>query len=138
MAFHVMPTACPRQRVLGVASLADYRLAFTRRSSRTHTGVADVLPAQGSEVWGVLYELEDAELDAIDRKEGCGWAYAREHVLVRLRDGYSCSAMCYSVLHKEQDHVPPSPYYLGQLVDAARTRGLPSHYVDFLASTPTA
>jgi gamma-glutamylcyclotransferase (GGCT)/AIG2-like uncharacterized protein YtfP len=137
MALGVMTTTCPRHHLLGAASLDDYRLAFTRRSIRTQTGVADVVPAQGSRVWGVLYELEDPELDAIDRKEGCGWAYTRKPVLVRLRDGYTCSALCYTVLHKEQDHVPPSQRYLNQLVDAARTHGLPSDYVDFLASTPT-
>jgi hypothetical protein len=54
---------------LGAARLADHRLAFTRRSVKTGTGVADIVPAPGETVWGALYELGDGELAAIDRKE---------------------------------------------------------------------
>lgn len=70
MASAVIARLSPRHRYLGVACLADYRLAFTRRSVRSGTGVADVVWAPGKHVWGVLYEISEDELAAIDRKEG--------------------------------------------------------------------
>src|SRR5687767_11029999 len=80
----VMTATCRRQRLLGVARLADYRLMFNRRSVRTGTGVADVVPAKGTSVWGALYELDEKDLPAIDRKEGYHWAYTREPLVVQL------------------------------------------------------
>ena len=51
MAPEVITRLCPRARYLGVARLTDHRLAFTRRSVRTGTGVADIVPAPGKTVW---------------------------------------------------------------------------------------
>ena len=76
---------CPSARYLGAALLQSHRLAFTRRSIRSASGVADVLAAPGQEVWGALYELDEKDLDALDAKEGRGFAYAREHKRVTLR-----------------------------------------------------
>jgi gamma-glutamylcyclotransferase (GGCT)/AIG2-like uncharacterized protein YtfP len=84
MAAEVMEVMCPRGRFGGVARLDGYRLAFTRRSIKTGTGVADVIHASNETVWGVLYEIEDEELPAIDRKEGYGWAYTRVTCPVQL------------------------------------------------------
>jgi hypothetical protein len=42
MAPEVMAARSPRARLLGAAYLPGYRLAFTRRSIRTHSGVADL------------------------------------------------------------------------------------------------
>jgi len=35
---------------------------------------ADIVWAPGEQVWGVLYEIAEDELAAIDRKEGYDWA----------------------------------------------------------------
>ena len=88
MGTHAMELACPGHRFLGAAELREHRLAFTRRSLRTGTGVADILAAPGESVWGALYELDDAHLAAIDEKEGNGWAYERRAVRV-FADGAS-------------------------------------------------
>ena len=74
MASEVIARLSPRHRYLGVACLADYRLAFTRRSVKGGTGVADIVWAPGEQVWGVLYEIAEDELAAIDREEGYDWA----------------------------------------------------------------
>lgn len=72
-----MRRRCPGSRPLGSARLDGHRLAFTRRSIRSATGVADVLPTPGHTVWGALYELDEDEFEVLDRKEGVGWAYVR-------------------------------------------------------------
>jgi gamma-glutamylcyclotransferase (GGCT)/AIG2-like uncharacterized protein YtfP len=133
MGASAMELACPGHRFLGRAELRDHRLAFTRRSQRTGTGVADVLASPGASVWGALYELDEAHLAALDEKEGNGWAYERKAVRVLGPAGHSAGeALAYVVIRPEPDHVPPSAEYLQALLDGARERGLPGAYTAML------
>jgi gamma-glutamylcyclotransferase (GGCT)/AIG2-like uncharacterized protein YtfP len=138
MAEAVMARLCPGHRYLGVAELPGYRLAFTRRSIRTSSGVADIVRADGQSVWGTLYELEDEHLARIDVKEGNGWAYRRTQVRVRLgagaRDAREQDAHVYAVVAPESAEIRPSSQYLSGLLDAAHDRGLPAAYVAELAA----
>jgi gamma-glutamylcyclotransferase len=133
MGTRAMELACPGHRCLGAAELRDHRLAFTRRSLRTGTGVADVLAAPGSSAWGALYSLDHAHLAAIDEKEGNGWAYERRAVRV-LTAGGEHEAFAYAVIAPDAEHVQPSREYLQALVEGARERGLPEDYVAALAA----
>jgi len=135
MAPAVMSRLCPRHRYLGVAKLAGYRLAFTRRSRKTGTGVADVVVSEGDEVWGTVYEIAESDLPPIDRKEGFDWAYTK--VLLPVTLDADCSertAMMYTVVSKESAEIAPSRAYLNGIIAAARTRGLPDGYVTRLAT----
>ena len=133
MAEAVMTERSRRHRFLGVARLPDHRLMFNRRSIRTGSGVADVVPASGESVWGVLYELDDAGLAALDRKEGHDWAYVREPLVVELSaDGSRQRAVTYTVKEKEPVEVEPSADYLEGIISAASERGLPAAYIDSL------
>ena len=132
-----MELACPGHRCLGAAELRDHRLAFTRRSLRTGTGVADILVARGASVWGALYTLDQAYLAAIDEKEGNGWAYERRAVRV-IAVGEELEAFAYSVIAPDAEHVQPSREYLQALVAGARERGLPEDYVAALAAVAAA
>ena len=130
MAEDVMDRLCPGHRFLGVAELRDHRLAFTRRSIRTASGVADIVRADGQSVWGALYRLDAAQLAAIDEKEGNGWAYRRGQVRVRLGAGAGeQDAYAYAVVTPEAAEIRPSQQYLRGLLVAARERGLPENYV---------
>jgi gamma-glutamylcyclotransferase len=130
----VMAARCHTYRTIGPARLAGYELAFTRRSQRSGTGVADIVPAEQSEVWGVLYEITEACLESLDRKEGAGWAYERIEVPVLGTDGASHRAYTYVVLSKEPSPVLPSSEYVERLVSAARAQELPGQYVAKLQS----
>lgn len=129
MAGPVMSAACAEHRFLGPARLPGYRFAFMRRSVRTGTGVADILPDPESSVWGALYELEQDRLDALDRKETLGSAYEHLDVVVLTGDGASHGAMAYSVIAKEPIEVRPSLAYVEGLMQGARERSLPRDYV---------
>jgi gamma-glutamylcyclotransferase (GGCT)/AIG2-like uncharacterized protein YtfP len=139
MAESVIAEFCPGHRLLGVAELPDHRLAFTRRSIRTGTGVADAVPAPGHQLWGVLYELSESDLATLDRKEGNGWAYQREAVAVRpVTTRAATWAVLYRVREPEDAEVAPSPEYLELLLDAAGSRGLPTVYVSELEAVAAA
>jgi gamma-glutamylcyclotransferase (GGCT)/AIG2-like uncharacterized protein YtfP len=135
MGASAMQLACPGSRFLGVAELRNHRLAFTRRSLRTGTGVADVLVEPGASVWGALYELDEAGVAALDQKEGNGWAYERKAVHLSSADGRSeHDAFAYVVIEPDSDHVPPSEEYMQALLDGAGERGLPADYIATLAA----
>ena len=132
MATEVMASKCSEASVLGPARLAGYRLAFSRRSIRTGTGVANVVSDSGSSVWGVLYEVSDRCLASLDRKEGYPWAYDRRAVEVTLESGEPLRALTYVVDEPEPDEVEPSSDYANGLVAAANEQGLPAAYVESL------
>ncbi len=135
MASVVMKEACPQHRYLGRARLAGHRLAFTRRSVRTGTGVADVVADPEREVWGALYALEGEDLEALDRKEGAGWAYERTRVSVHADDGAAHDAVAYVVLTRSPVEIAPSAAYARGLIEAARERALPEDYIEALSAS---
>lgn len=126
MAEAVMTERCPGHSVLGVAELPGHRFAFSRRSIRTGTGVADVVADTASSVWGVLYEIDD--LAALDAKEGAGWAYVHCEVDVRMGE-QMVSAVTYKVKTPEPTEIEPARDYIDGIIEAARSRGLPTDYV---------
>lgn len=60
---------CPRAKRYGLCTLPDYRLIFD--------GVADVIPAEGRQVEGALYEITPACERALDRYEGFPHLYVK-------------------------------------------------------------
>jgi gamma-glutamylcyclotransferase (GGCT)/AIG2-like uncharacterized protein YtfP len=129
MSAAVMLAISSGHRFLGAARLKGHRLAFTRRSIRTGSGVADMVADPGAEIWGALYEVPQDELEALDRKEGVGFAYAPTDVLVYSPEGHALNAIAYAVAAKEPVEIAPSADYLNGIVTAATERSLPAAYV---------
>ena len=119
-------------RALGPAELRDHRLAFLRRSIRWQSGAADIVPAPGESVWGVLWELPFG-LDELDVKEAAGDAYRRRVVEVRLGVRRH-SAAAYEVIEKEAVEVPPTREYLDTMLAGAREHGLPEIWLQRIES----
>jgi cation transport regulator ChaC len=133
-----MAKLCPATtfRFRGTACLREHRLAFTRRSKRSHGGVADVVPAEGDSVWGVLYEIGPPCLGALDRKEGYPHAYLRQPVIVQAADGEAATipAFTYVVVEREPKTVTPLPEYVELIIRGAEQRQLPKSYLARLIS----
>jgi hypothetical protein len=119
-------------RALGAAELPGHRLAFLRRSIRWQAGAADIVPAPGESVWGVLWELPFGPGD-LDAKEAAGDAYRRRPVEV-LVDSSPLVAMAYEVIEKEPREVPPRREYLDLMLAGAREHGLPETWVHRIES----
>ena len=126
MAAEEMREFAPEARFAGLARLAGFALELRRRSIRWGGGAADIVERPGAEVWGVLYEVP--ELNALDAKEGTGFAYRRREVEVETEDG-PCSAVAYEVIDKEPEQIPPTADYRDLLLRAAHQRGLPNAYI---------
>ena len=131
-----MQRLCPGHEFLGVARLADHRLAFTLPDEEWQGGVADVLAAPGDEVWGALYRLRDTDLAPLDAYEGFDPAgpeedndYVRRLVKVtEEKQVREVEAWCYFV-RAPRGHVAPSEHYRAALIEGAIERGLPADYV---------
>ena len=119
--------------LVGPAVLPDHRLELNRRSIRWGGGVVDVVPATGQRVWGALYEVDEALMETLDRKEGVGVAYRRLEVAVEL-DGQRREAVTYEVIDKEPDAPPATADYADLVLQGARQRGLPDDWLAVLDS----
>jgi Gamma-glutamyl cyclotransferase, AIG2-like len=101
-----------------VASVENFRLVIGAR--------ATLVPRAGATVYGVLFSLTRAELDALYSEESVG-AYRPETVYARA-DGVVVEALCFNL------PAPPSegesnPQYASKLRELAGRVGLPRAYV---------
>ena len=121
-----VPSAAAR----GVARLDGHRLALDK-PGRDGTAKANLRPASGVSVWGVVWALDAAHWPALD---ACERGYRRIEVTVRLGDVETAAATYASELCTESPF--PSRAYKRFLVEGAREHGLPPHWVDLLEALP--
>jgi gamma-glutamylcyclotransferase (GGCT)/AIG2-like uncharacterized protein YtfP len=137
LAPRIMEEWCPGADYLGPARLDGFRLAFLRRSPRWKAGAADVIPHDGHAVWGALYAVGEAELDALDTKEFVAISgYRRREVVVVCHDGAIVPAATYEVVDKAEDELTPKAEYLALMLEGATERGLPDEWIAHLRSLP--
>lgn len=137
-----MRERCPSAKFLCVAKLNDHRLAFTRYSCDRKCGVADIISAKGSDVWGVVYDIEEVEMGWLDRTEGYDPGRKREdNCYVRkehrvYRDDTEDSPLSTHVYFAIRQDSPPPPNeeYKKLIVDGAKFWHLPDEYIRRLES----
>ena len=126
-----MAERCSDSKVICVARLQGYCLKFDRYSDGWGCGVADIVREQGSEVWGLLYEISERDRYALDRYEGHPRLYRRIEVDVFDNANQKYCALSYEVVRKD-GHIAPSSEYLRILLNAAKKYAFPQHYQEFL------
>lgn len=139
-----MRERCPSAMFVCIAKLKDYRLAFTRTSIKRGCGVADVVIKSGSDVWGVVFQIDERDIGNLDAKEGyvpgrSGNAYTRMecHVYEDGDEQKSIAAMMYTVTDKQGNVPLPNAEYKRQLVEGAIYWHLPSEYLQRLEAIRT-
>lgn len=131
-----MKERCPESRLIGKASLAGYRLTFDKGSPSWGGGVADIVKDGNSQVWGLIYEVSEEDLKALDRYEGHPNFYRRVEITINDAQGKKQKAIAYEVVSKES-FIPPSPRYLNIIKAAAKTYNFPKDYQEFLEGIST-
>ena len=125
-----MTQRCPSASFFSVARLKDHRFAITRQSRRRRCGTADVLWEQGSEVWGVVYDIKDSEIGMLDEFED---GYSREKLFVYpIGDGGRPVEAWVYVAEKETTPPLPNALYKRLIVEGARHWKLPQAYLEML------
>jgi len=111
------------------ALLAGYRLVFNKRST-DGSGKANVETREGSQVWGVLYSIPDADLKTLDAGEV---GYHRVRLPVRTADNKEFEAWVYIASKPSNDPaLRPYTWYKRFLVEGAREHSVPESYLSEL------
>jgi gamma-glutamylcyclotransferase len=135
MNWQQMEDRCPSAHFFGVALLPDHSLAFTRKSINRGCGVADVLPTQGHNVWGVVYEITDRDIIKLDKSEGYmpgrqkNSYFRRESVV--LHNGDDQQPLTVFIYFGDPMQNPPLPNieYKDLILSGAQYWNLPEAYV---------
>lgn len=136
MDWQQMVDRCPSAKFVCIAKLNNHRLAFTRKSIKRGCGVVDAVPQTNSNVWGVVFQIEEGDVAKLDKKEGFvpgreRNAYVRREICV-YDGGHQekpIAAMTYFVAEKQANVPPPNLEYKRRLIDGARYWQLPDEYV---------
>lgn len=110
---------------VGIGLLHNYQLVFNRRGSYSPGGVASIIPWQGRSVFGVIWELNNKQLNLLDEIEDPA-AYSRRSVSVEMKDGSPVDCLTYIAF--SQGYHPPTKKYLSYLIQGAKEHNLPSRY----------
>lgn len=142
-----MRERCPDHTVVGLAALSDHELTFPHFSLRWNGGVAGVQIHHGGTVWGVLYEISDRDLAALDEIEGFKGSDDEHNLydrclitveLVRADDGsFPRRVRACAYFARPTNPSPPTREYLDRLVNGARHHRLPDEYVEKLTGIET-
>lgn len=131
-----MEERCPGATALGAARLRGRRLAFDVWSERRGGLAADIPPAPGAEVWGVLWRVTEEHAAALDVHEGVARGrYRRAPVRVERPGGGEVDAFAY-VVRAPVAEGPTTAAYLALLLEGAREHGLPAAWLRRLEAVP--
>jgi gamma-glutamylcyclotransferase (GGCT)/AIG2-like uncharacterized protein YtfP len=130
MDWQQMQRRCPSARFVCVARLANYQFAIGRHSRLRHCGTATITAQYGSEVWGIVYDVSDEDLLALDGFED---GYRRELLSVTaLNDGDAPLQVLVYIAEKEANVPLPNPRYKQHMLVGARHWRLPPSYLAIL------
>jgi gamma-glutamylcyclotransferase len=140
-----MKERCPSAKFVCRAKLPSHRLAFTRMSIIRRCGVADILRDETNDVWGVVYELVESELENLDKDEAFRLGrpddqndYTRENCYV-WHEGDAKRPLLVAIYRGHPQPNPPLPNcdYKNLIVAGARHWQLPGYYIQELESIQT-
>mgnify|MGYP000400266959 CR=1 FL=1 len=121
----------PEAKPQGKAKLNNYQLVINKAGS-DGSGKANLKADSGSEVWGVVYELDSSSLPELDTYEP---GYDRELVEVKTEAGTSLIAVTYRSEKTGEDK--PYEWYKQHLLAGAYEHSLPAEYVKKLEAIET-
>jgi hypothetical protein len=108
--------------------LENYELLFNKKV-RGGTAEANIQPARGKTVLGVLYKLTETALRSLDRSTGVPGHYRRIEVSAFDSAGNKISAQAY-IASKVEKGLRPAGHYLQTILEGATENGLPEHYLE--------
>ncbi|MFZ5591568.1 MAG: gamma-glutamylcyclotransferase family protein [Bacillota bacterium] len=117
-------------QICGVGILNGYRLAFTRKSEKWDGGVLDIVESPGDYVLGVVYEIPEGAIEALDKREGVPSGYYRRIDNIKVELGFEqVEVFTYVVVDKYMDEFEPSKEYYDTVCAGMRNR-FPIEYIN--------
>ncbi len=110
--------------------LENYEIVFNKKA-RGGVAMANIRPAAGKSVYGVLFKIADSSLRTLDRFEGAPQHYRRIEVGVTDEQGGHEGAQVY-IATKVEKGLRPASHYLQAILQAADEYRFPAEYIDEL------
>jgi hypothetical protein len=124
-----MHRLCPGSKPLGVYQMEGYRLRFSAFHDALDQGSCDLEVAPGHRMWGLLYDMVDAEYDALDLMAGVDKGYlSRINITVTNDAGESRAATTYRSPNPGGPFSPTAAY-TRPILAGARELGLAADYI---------
>ena len=105
------------------AELKGWRVVFNKKSE-DGSAKANIEESPDDSILGVIYEIDEAEKDLLDGKEG---KYKPLAVSVTLEDGSTKDVVTYKSDHKTAE--PPYEWYKEIIIRGAEEHGLSKRYI---------
>jgi len=133
---------CGDAKPIGIARTQEsYELAFTVWSESNNCAAADIVPRNGRNIWGVLYQIPNhlisrktagkrKSLDAIERE---GVNYLRTEISLLTPEGNQLSAITYIGKNRKAD-IKTSLAYVKHIMNGIREHELPQEYRQYVLS----
>jgi gamma-glutamylcyclotransferase (GGCT)/AIG2-like uncharacterized protein YtfP len=115
------------------AHLPNYELRFNKKI-RGGTAGANIQPAPGKTVHGVLYKIDESAFRSLDRYEGVPEHYRRIEVQVTPDGGGPPVPAQIYIASKVEKGLRPSPHYLQAMLEGAGEHSLPDAYIGEIKS----
>jgi gamma-glutamylcyclotransferase len=130
MNWQQMQHRCPSSRFVSIGRLMDYQFGITRHSRLRDCGTANVYPAPGQEVWGVIYDVCVEDLAILDGFED---GYRREMLAICPPDAGQQPIAAVVYIAAVEENVPrPNAEYRRLIVEGAKHWQLPPSYLVLL------
>ncbi len=113
----------PSARARGAALLREHAWRCNVPSA-DGSARANLVPERDAETWGVLYEINASEWEALDRTQR-----GYERIVVDVLQGDVRSAAQTYVSDRVADEESPAPWYLGLVAAGAREHALPEAWI---------
>jgi gamma-glutamylcyclotransferase (GGCT)/AIG2-like uncharacterized protein YtfP len=121
-----MRRRCPSSRFVCIARLPNYGFAIARHSRLRGCGTANIFIRPDHEVWGVVYEVSEGDMETMDGFED---GYSRERVFAYGDNGNASPMEVIVYIAPTEAAVPrPSAEYKELLLEGARFWKLPAQY----------
>ena len=124
----------PSARAIGPAVLRGFVLRWNKRSTRDGPASAASRSRPEDLVWGVKYEVNAEDKNAIDRFEGLGAGYEERRVVVEF-DGGPVEAWAHYATDIDPT-IKPYDWYRDLVIGGAREHSLPEVYIRELEAVP--
>jgi hypothetical protein len=116
------------------ANLPNFKVEFRHYSENRQGGISSIVEAPGKLVQGVMYEIQDEEIDVMDIRESVpAGLYRRDTFLVMGEDGSWHEADLYRTVNPSGPY-PPSREYLDEMIEGAQEHSLDAEYIQELVS----
>lgn len=128
MSSHRLLARLPNAKRIGTAVLQGYELTFDMYF-KDGSGKCSISPSDAEDalVYGVVYQISDAEKVILDDIEGAG--YDCVNITVKLLSGEDVNAHCY-IANTHDSEALPYDWYIKHVHRGALEAGVPKAYSD--------